>query len=58
MKELFEQLLKLRCTEIHLTLGECRVSFWNGDDGMVITVSHPDPLALAVALKAYSETEA
>ena len=58
MKELFEQLLKLRCTEIHLTRDECRVSLLHGPDGTVLTVSHPDPLALAVALKAYSEAEA
>lgn len=57
MKELFEQLLKLRCTEIYLTTTECRVSFWHGDEGLTITVCTPKPAGLAAAIKAYSETE-
>lgn len=53
MSELFEQLLKLRCIEVHLTLEECRVSFWHGDDGLTVTMEHRDAKSLAAALKSY-----
>lgn len=41
MKELFEVLLRLRCTEIHLTLDSYSVTFIHDDD-VHVTLSHPN----------------
>lgn len=39
MKDLFALLLKMSCTEIHLCVGEKKVTFWSEDRQSTITVS-------------------
>ncbi len=39
MKDLFELLLKISCTEIHLCVDGSKVTFWSEDRQSTITVS-------------------
>lgn len=55
MKELFEVLLKLKCTEVHLKMGDYRVTFISGDKFLYVTLKHHTVAGLTDALKNYVE---